>query len=163
MTPRPRPRFQVIGVGNPWRGDDAAGLLAARQLRDLAPPGAEVAELEGEPISLLDAWEGAASVIVVDAVSSGAPVGTVHRVDALSERLPGPLAGPSTHTLGLAEAIELGRALDRLPPGLIVYGIEGERFEAGEGLTPAVEEAVGEALAAIVDELQAAVSAGGAA
>jgi hydrogenase maturation protease len=161
MSPRPRPRVRVIGVGNRWRGDDAAGLLGARRLRDLAPEGAEVAELEGEPISLLDAWEGAEAVIILDAVSSGARPGTVHRVDALTERLPEPLSGPSTHTFGLAEAIELGRALDRLPRRLIVYGIEGERFEAGEGLTRAVERAVGEAATAVIDELRTSTSSGG--
>ena len=48
----------------------------------------------------------------------------------------------STHALGLAEAIELARALDRLPARLELYGIEGARFEAGAGLTPAVAPAV---------------------
>ena len=36
--------------------------------------------------------------------------------------------GSSTHALGLAEAMELARALGRLPP-VIVYGIEGKTFE----------------------------------
>ena len=42
----------------------------------------------------------------------------------------------------MAEAVELARELDRLPGRLAVYGIEGESFEVGEGLTPIVEEAV---------------------
>ena len=41
----------------------------------------------------------------------------------------------STHLLGVAEAVELGRELDRLPQRLTVYGIEGERFDVGEGLS----------------------------
>jgi hydrogenase maturation protease len=147
-------RTVVIGVGNRWRSDDAAGLLAARRVRDLAPEAVEVTELEGEPVSLLDAFEGADAVLVIDAVSSGAAAGTVHRVDARAEPLPEPLAGPSTHLLGLAEAIELARALGRLPRLLVVYGIEGGRFEAGEGVSGPVAAAVEEAAAAVVDELR---------
>jgi len=46
----------VIGVGNPWRGDDAAGLAVARLLRGTVSPEVEVLEREGEPTGLVDAW-----------------------------------------------------------------------------------------------------------
>jgi hydrogenase maturation protease len=66
----------------------------------------------------------------------------VHRFDATDRPLPVELGSASTHALGLAAAIELARELGRLPRRLVVYGIEGERFELGEGLTPAVGDAV---------------------
>ena len=43
-----------VGIGNPIRGDDAAGLIVAARLRDLAPPGLDVIELDGEPIDLIE-------------------------------------------------------------------------------------------------------------
>ncbi len=49
----------------------------------------------------------------------------------------------STHALGLGEAIELARALGRLPGRLLVYGVEGADFGTGEGLSPAVTAALG--------------------
>ena len=56
--------------------------------------------------------------------------------------------GASTHGLGLAEAIELGRALGRLPARLVVYAIEGQGYATGAPLSPpvarAAEEVVGE-------------------
>jgi hydrogenase maturation protease len=55
----------------------------------------------------------------------------------------------STHALGVAEAIELARALGRLPARLEVYAIEGARFTAGAGLSPAVEQAVGKLAASL--------------
>jgi hydrogenase maturation protease len=141
---RPGPRLLVIGLGNELRGDDAAGLLVARAIRDR--PGAEIetAEHEGEPVALLDLWEGAELVVVADAVGggAGAAAGTVHRFDAGDGPLPALFGGPSTHALGLAETIELARVLGRLPARLIVFGIEGERFGAGEPPSPAVLEAV---------------------
>lgn len=151
-----RPRRRVIGMGNPWRGDDAAGLHAARRARDLAPSAVEVLEVEGEPVELLEAWEGAEAAVVLDAVSSGREPGHLHRVDAHAGPLPDALGKSSTHTLGLADAVELGRVLERLPRRLVVVGIEGELFEAGAGLTPAVDAAIDSAVAAALAELDVA-------
>jgi hydrogenase maturation protease len=136
-----RPRGpRIIGLGNAWRGDDAVGLLVARRLRELVR-GADVLERSGEPADLLEALgDGAGEVVLVDAVSSGAPPGEVHRLDASEVALPF-AAGASTHGLGLAETIELGRALGRLPARLLVYGIEGAVFELGAPLSAEVARA----------------------
>jgi hydrogenase maturation protease len=125
----------VIGLGNPFRGDDAAGLAVARALGD----DPRVIAHEGEPIDLLDRWEGAEEVIVVDAARSGAAPGSVHRLDGLEA--PAGAQG-STHALGLGETIALARAVGRAPARVTVYGIEGERFGAGDELSPMVAAAV---------------------
>ena len=136
-----RPR--LVGIGNPLRGDDAAGLLVARRVRELAgPDDVEVVELEGEPVRLLDAWEGAELAIVVDALCSGAEAGETSRFDVSREPLPAEAGASSTHALGLADVIELGRALGRLPARLIVIGIEGADFGAGAAPSEAVVRAV---------------------
>jgi hydrogenase maturation protease len=138
----------VIGVGNEWRGDDAAGLLVARRLQDAAPHGVRIVELEGEPLDLLEGWAGAEEAIVVDAVRSGAVGGTIHRFDARARPLPAEQFGSSTHLMGVADAVELARALGRLPARLVVLGIEGERFTTGAALSEpaaaAVEQLVAE-------------------
>lgn len=143
----------MIGVGNRFRGDDAVGLWVVGRLRGWLPT-VEVLEREGEPTGLMDAWEGARAVWLVDAVSSGAPPGTVRRLEAGSRPLPSRLFPPSTHAFGLAEAIELARALHRLPERVVVYGIEGERFAAGEGLSPRVEEAAERVAARVREEVE---------
>jgi hydrogenase maturation protease len=134
----PAPPTLVIGVGNPDRGDDGAGLAVARRLRAAAPPGVVVREATGEASELLDAWDGFARVIVVDAARSGSRPGTLMRFDAIAAPLPAGLARESTHGWGVAEAIELARALGRLPPSLVVYAIEGRGFEPGDALSPEV-------------------------
>jgi hydrogenase maturation protease len=140
----------VIGVGNAWRGDDAAGLAVARRLRELALAGVEVREVEGDASALVDAWAGAEHVVVVDAATSGAAPGTISHFDALAGPLPARSVRSSTHAFGVPDAIELSRALGRLPGSLDVYAIEGERFIAGDRLSPAVERAV----ARLVDALR---------
>jgi hydrogenase maturation protease len=136
----------VIGVGNSWRGDDAAGLEVARRVGGVRH--------EGDCTRLLDEWDADDDVLLVDAVSSGAPAGTIHRFDAIHEPLPATLASSSTHAFGVPGAVELARALGRLPRRLRVVGIEGERWEAGAGLSAAVARAV-DALAAEVGKRDA--------
>jgi len=123
------------------------------------PPGVEVVEHEGEPITLIEACEGAPALWIVDAVRSGAQPGTLHRLDAAQQPLPAELFGVSTHRLGLADALELARALGRLPPQVIVYGIEANEFEPGSPLSPSVALAVERLADALVEELSAAVNA----
>lgn len=150
------PRLAVIGVGNRMRRDDAAGLEVARRLLLARPAGVSVLEQGGEPASLLESWAGLHEALVADAVSSGAEPGTIHRFDASAEPLPTDAFGPSSHALGLAEAIELGRELERLPERLVVYGIEGHSFDHGEGLTERVETAVATLVTELHRDLEAA-------
>lgn len=125
--------MKVIGLGNEWRSDDGAGLEVARRLGGV--------ELPGEPIGLVEALDG--PCVLVDAVSSGAAPGTVHRFELDGDPLPAALFGASsTHALGLAEAVELARSLGRLPERVVVVGIEGGSFDFGKGLTPRVAAAV---------------------
>jgi hydrogenase maturation protease len=133
-------RVVAIGVGNVYRGDDGVGVAVAERLRDEA--GLEVAVVEQEPTRLLDAWAGADLVFVVDAVSTGGAAGTVHRYDASNRPVPAGAFRGSTHAFGVAETIELARALGRLPARVIVYGVEGEDFAAGESLSDAVADAI---------------------
>lgn len=138
----PRPGIVVIGVGNEYRSDDGAGIAVARRLRALFPTGVTVMEESGEGAALLETWQGATWLLLVDAVRSGSPVGTIHRLDGRAAPLPAGFFHYSTHAFSVAEAIELARSLDQLPPYVIVYGIEGENFDAGVGLSAAVEQAV---------------------
>jgi hydrogenase maturation protease len=159
----PGPRLSggllVIGLGNRYRGDDAAGLRAAERLRDLTPPDIAVVTHEGEPIDLLDRWRNAQTVVLIDAIVSGAAPGTVRRLDVRDAPLPVPALGDSTHAVSLAAAIELARALDHLPAHLIVYGIEATAFTAGADLSPAVHRAVEEVVESLRRELTAASGA----
>jgi hydrogenase maturation protease len=134
--------LSLIGIGNRFRRDDAAGLEVVRRLRLAHPPGVILIEQEGEPGSLIESWSSADEALVIDGVSSGSTPGKVHRFDVTDAPLPAEVFNPSTHAMGLPEAVELARELDRLPGRLVVYGIEGESFEAGEGLTEPVQKTV---------------------
>lgn len=142
----------IVGLGNPWRRDDGAGPAVLRRLHaSPLPPGVALREQPGDVLALLAAWEGWPRVIVIDAVRSGAPPGTVHRCGP--ESLGDAFGHASSHRFGLADAVELARALGRLPDSLTVYGIEGSDFGPGEGLTPAVAQAVDQVGCRLIGEL----------
>jgi len=143
----------VIGIGNASRRDDGAGLFAAQAVRGQAPPGVEVRLNAADTAALLEAWDGAGLAVVIDAVSSGAEPGTVHRFESPDARLPALGRRGSTHALDLGEAIALGQALGRLPGRLIVYGIEGSDFGHGGTLSPEVRRGAERAARRILREI----------
>lgn len=140
-------RIHIIGVGNPDRGDDGVGPAVVRQLRAQALTGMRVSELSGEATELLQAWQGADEAIVIDAVAADYPAGTILRFDVSARPIPLPFPSASTHGLGVAEAIELARALGSLPPQLIIIGIVGQDYTLGAGLSPEVAQAAREVAA----------------
>lgn len=155
MTRHNRPQLLIIGIGNPFRGDDAAGMMAARLLKDSGLDSAIVIEHSGEGASLMETWKGADAIILIDAVSSGGVPGTIHRLEPISNPLPAHMFQSSTHAFGLPQAIEMARALDELPPRLIVFGIEAANFKPGAELSPEVRAALPEVAKQIVSEMQA--------
>jgi hydrogenase maturation protease len=144
----------VIGIGNAFRADDAAGLEVVRELAARRPEGITVTQSQGEPAALLEQLRGEDRVIVVDAIEAGREPGTVLRFDL--SRGPMPLVScgsASTHTLGLGEAIELARSLGRLPSTTLLFGIQAETFETGSPLSTAVGAAVVETADRILAEV----------
>jgi hydrogenase maturation protease len=143
----------VIGVGNAYRGDDAIGLVVARRLKKRALDHVKVLEESGEGAALMESWKDAGTVILIDAVHSGAMPGTIHRLDPHAQPISAKFFHHSTHAFGLAEAIEITRALDQLPPQLIVYGVEGKSFEAGAELSLEVEKAAQEVVKRVLRDI----------
>lgn len=143
----------VAAIGNPDRGDDGIGPAIAREIKRQAPAGARVIECGGDLLGLIDEWTSSAAAILVDASEPAGVPGRIRRLDLVSSLLPADFAQNSTHAFGLAETVELARALGQLPRRLVVYLVEGERFEIGTQLSPRVADAVGKVAAAILSEL----------
>jgi hydrogenase maturation protease len=144
----------VIGVGNVLRGDDAAGVLVARRLRGRA----RIIEQGGEAGALVEAMRGARAAYIVDAARGDRP-GRVHRLDATAQPLPQGMFACSTHGFGVAEGVELARALGVLPPVCVVYALEGACFENGAQMSAALAAALPVAAARIDEELEATARA----
>ncbi len=136
--------LRIIGCGNFDRGDDAAGLLVARRVRAFGVEtfGVEVIEQSGESFALMDCWLGCEHVIPADATAPSGTPGQVQVWNAHGDKLPEDVFPCSTHAFGVREAVELARAMNRLPRTLMIYGIEGKQFSFGAPLSPEVERSV---------------------
>ena len=141
----------VIAVGNVFRRDDGAGPELAARVRTLNLPRVTVVEALGD-VGLIDEWSGHDTVILLDAVRSGAEPGTIIRHDLNEAPLPRRWFRLSSHQLGIADAVELARRLGAIPPRLIFIGIEGADFGNGVGLSPRVNAALDAAAVLVRNE-----------
>lgn len=149
----PSGKILVIGLGNPDRGDDAVGSMVAKKLKKRLPADVTVVARSGDMLSLLDDWAGFDGVVCVDAAAPMGEPGRVHRIDLATDELPWELTFASSHTLGLAEALELAEVLGLAPPSIIVYAIEGGCFDDGAPVMPEVASAAEEVAGRIMAEI----------
>ncbi len=156
-------RLAIIGIGQSLRGDDAAGLEAVqtwqRDYPDTARrPEIRVACVEVPGLALLDMLQDVEAAVIVDAVGGDGPAGTVHDV-GLAELESFSSSSKSAHGWGVAETLRLGRSLSRKLDGthVFVIGIEAAQYALGGGLSPAVQEALPRASAAIQERVERAL------
>ena len=108
------------------------------------------------------AMRGASRVVVVDASRIGVEPGTVHRVPGEELRDLSPPVG-NLHSFRWDQALGFATWLlkDEYPEDVTVWLVEGESFEAGAALSPAVQAAVERIADEIVAETAVAQGARG--
>lgn len=129
----------MIGLGSPY-GDDQVGWQVVERLRNTAKITGTALLIRDRPgARLLEDLQGWHRAILIDAMHSGAAVGTLHCLDL--NRLEAISTMTSSHGFGLAETLRLGKTLGVLPAEISIYGIEIESEPMGcfqAPLSPAV-------------------------
>ena len=125
----------VIGIGNRYLRDDGIGIqvaeeFARRQLRE----DVLVRSFQTVDLSLLAMFEGASKIIVVDALKSGEPPGTVSRYTIIPSKV-ALVAIPAPHGLGLQDMFDIASQTGLLTCPVTVIGIEPRDCTAGEGVS----------------------------
>jgi hydrogenase maturation protease len=144
-------RAVVIGIGNPSRRDDGVGWVVADEVGRRLGTDVDIRRCDGEPARLLDAWTDVELAVVVDAMRSGAEPGAIRVLGTDgAARIPSSGGSVGSHSLGLAHAESLGRAVGRLPRRLVIIGIEGLDRGFGEGLSTPVAGSVDPAVDLVV-------------
>jgi len=142
----------IVGIGNPYRGDDGAGWAVIQQLEKSINP-KYLRKSQGDIGELLEIFACYKHVYIVDACLA-TQAGSWRRIDALKEVFPTERQ-TSTHGLTLSQTIDLAKALHQLPEQLIIYAIAGIFFLMKETLSTSVAQAVDEAAQKIAEEMQA--------
>lgn len=158
-TPPPTTTL-VVGCGNLLRGDDAAGPVLVRLLAERGlPSGVRLIDGGTAGMDVAFAMRGCQRVVVVDASAVGVEPGTVHRVpgEELTDLRP---PEGNLHRFRWDQALGFAQWLlkDDYPQDVTVWLIEGESFEVGAPLTPAVQASVER----VAREIQADLAGAGA-
>lgn len=134
--------IRVIGIGSPLEGDDI-GMRLVEQLRDdphwSKQTGIEWQVLERPGASLLEYFESAETVVIIDALRSDDHEGVV-RIKPDDLLVEASLL--SSHHVGVAETLQLAAALNQLPLRLMIYGV-GEHPDSFTRLTTMLDADLG--------------------
>ena len=144
----------VVGIGNLLMGDDGFGIEVANALRKLNL-GRRILVIERQTvdISILDYAKRASKLVIVDAVKSGRPPGSLTKFMAGLPRSP-VLRVPLSHEQDFHDILALARKSGiRLPP-IVVVGVEPADCTAGNGLSGEVKGALPRALEEVRDEVK---------
>ena len=118
---------RILGCGNLLMGNDGVGLRVIEALEKT-----ELGSLENLDIAdagvcgldLLNYFDGARKVIIVDAVLANSPVGSVHRLEGKDLlKTDEPLNLVSVHDLTILDVMRIGEHVQVLPE-IVVIGIE---------------------------------------
>jgi hydrogenase maturation protease len=143
----------VLGLGNVLLGDDGVGAAAITHLLEeyRVPEGARVLDGGTLGLSLLPYLQETESVILVDAIRSDAPPGSLVRLDG-EEVAPAVATRLSPHQIGVADLLDSARWLDQYPTRLVLLGIVPESIDLTVGLSSAVARSMPDLIQQVVDE-----------
>ena len=130
----------LICLGNEFRQDDGLGPYIARHSTILGLEGLKVVENSGDCIELMEVWKRENRVILVDAVRSGRPPGTIFQITNWTTFETSDAIPFSSHAVGLSDCISLSRMLGSLPQSVHFFGVEGKDFGYGNTLSGEVKK-----------------------
>jgi hydrogenase maturation protease len=151
--------IHVVGVGNPWYGDDGFGCHVVRRLREssVLPPSVALFDAGVAGLNAIPCFEGCAKAVLVDAVRVGAPVGSVHRLIARDLEPPG--GELSLHELGPAALFAAVSATSRHAPETVLIGAQVARIDTfSEALSAPLRSALPIAVGMVIDECRPVVA-----
>jgi hydrogenase maturation protease len=146
-------KILVIGIGNLVKTDDAIGVRVVQLMKERYSFPDQVTVLEGGTLGLdlLPQLEAAERLIIVDAVETGAPPGTLVRLTG--QEIPQALeARLSPHQIGLMDLLTVASLLGQYPRETILWGVQPESVQmalrlsapVAAQLEPLVEKVLGE-------------------
>jgi hydrogenase maturation protease len=151
----PRKPVVVLGLGNPLMGDEGVGVYLIERLADSAVeyPSVDFLDAGTGGLSVLHVLEGRRKAILIDGAFMDEEPGTIRRFTPEEVRSRKVLAHQSLHEADLMRIIELARQLDQAPAEIVIFGIQPERVELGQGLSPALAQRIDEYIVRVLREL----------
>lgn len=143
----------ILGVGNLLLTDEGLGIHAVRKLVDQTglPEDVEIVDGGTAGLGLLYYLEGVERLVIIDAVDSGNPPGTMVRLSG--DQIPAYLAMKlSPHEITLPDFLAAAKLRDLYPQEVIVWGIQPESLEVGVELSATLAARLDELVSNVVAE-----------
>ena len=147
-------RTVVLGLGNLVHRDDGVGVRAVQALQCDARVPSDVLLLDGgtQGLALLPHISGVPLLMVLDAIDTAQPQGTLMRFDgAALAGLPGKA---SVHQLGFADLMVALHLLDKQPGEIVILGVQPGSTDWGTELSPAVQSAIPSLVESAIAQLE---------
>lgn len=144
----------ILGIGNSLMNDDALGVTAIDQLRELYhfPEGVTVVDGGTLGLDLLPMLEGVKKLLIIDAIDMGAIPGALFRLEG--EEVPRAFASKlSVHQMGVQDLLAVAELQGHVPESLVVWGVQPGSIEMEMKLSPAVAAAITPLLDGVRGEL----------
>lgn len=144
----------IVGIGNPYRSDDAVGWFIIDGLKKSSElvNSVTLVKSRGDVAGLVDIFAHYNNVFLIDACQIDAPAGAWQRVDARKQSVLERNPVTSTHGFGVSQAISLAKILQQLPETLILYLINGQSFAMDDKISSSVLANINEVLHSLVSE-----------
>lgn len=147
-------RTVILGIGNTILSDEGVGVRAAEAIEaayDL-PEGVEVIDGGTAGMELLGPLTNTDLLVVLDAVKSGKPPGTV--IKLAGDQVPVFFRSKlSPHQVSICDVLAGLEFSGEAPGDLVLIGVEPDNLDLGLELTPAIAAKVPEIVALAVAEL----------
>ena len=135
----------VLGLGNTLLTDDGFGPALVERLRGSEDRwNGQVEFVDGgtQGLALLGQLAGRRALIILDALTTGALPGTIHRFTLSELNTVTPVRGASVHEGNAGELLNATQLLGELPDRLFVVGVEPQEIRTGLGLSSPVQDAL---------------------
>lgn len=145
----------VLGLGNVLLGDDGLGtaVVAKLERRYRIPAGVQLEDGGTLGLSLLPLIAESCHVILVDAVRTEAPPGTLVRIDG-SEVMDAVRTRLSVHQVGVADLLDAARLIDCYPATVTLLGLVPHAIDLKVARSGAVDDGLDRLMAAVVSEVR---------
>ncbi len=145
----------VLGLGNPLMGDEGIGVYLVEQLSNLAAeyPSVDFLDAGTGGLSVLHYIEGRRKAVIIDCAFMDETPGVIRRFAPDEVRSRKVLAHQSLHEADLLRIIEIARQLGQAPEEIVIFGIQPQRIELTQELSPALMNRMDDYVASIRREL----------
>jgi len=138
-----QPKAIVVGgLGNPLMSDEGVGLYIIRELASRLENlnHADFIDLGTSSMNVVHAVARRQKAVLIDCALMDEPAGTIRRFtpdDVVSGK---EMPHFSLHEGDLLDALKLSQLLEECPQEIVIFGIQPENMEFGEGLSPTLNE-----------------------